>query len=88
LHDASGGAPIIEHIGVPNIAFFGYPNTNAVELIDCKEYKIISTLKLGPGVDHGVYNPIAVKAGVAFAFVAAKPPQSNHSLGTSTLITI
>jgi DNA-binding beta-propeller fold protein YncE len=32
--------------------------TDAVELVDCKEYKIIHTFKLGPGVDHGVYNPI------------------------------
>src|SRR6202163_245274 len=31
---------------------------DAVELVDCKEYKIINTLKLGPGVDHGVYNHI------------------------------
>ena len=33
-------------------------DTDAVELVDCKDYKIISTLKLGPGVDHGVYNPL------------------------------
>ena len=33
-------------------------DTDAVELVDCKEYKIINTLKLGPGVDHGVYNPV------------------------------
>jgi DNA-binding beta-propeller fold protein YncE len=33
-------------------------NTDAVELVDCKTYKIINTLKLGPGVDHGVYNPV------------------------------
>jgi DNA-binding beta-propeller fold protein YncE len=33
-------------------------DTDAVELVDCKEYKIISTLKLGLGVDHGVYNPV------------------------------
>src|SRR5713226_5716991 len=33
-------------------------NADAVALVDCKEYKIISTLKLGPGVDHGVYNPV------------------------------
>jgi DNA-binding beta-propeller fold protein YncE len=31
---------------------------DAVELVDCKEYKIMSTLKLGSGVDHGVYNPV------------------------------
>jgi DNA-binding beta-propeller fold protein YncE len=31
---------------------------DAVHLVDCKEYKIINTLKLGPGVDHGVYNPV------------------------------
>jgi DNA-binding beta-propeller fold protein YncE len=33
-------------------------DTDAVELVDCKKYKIIKTLKLGPGVDHGVYNPV------------------------------
>jgi DNA-binding beta-propeller fold protein YncE len=33
-------------------------DTDAVELVDCKDYKIISTLKLGPGVDHGVYNSL------------------------------
>src|ERR1700736_2903267 len=33
-------------------------DTDAVELVDCKEYKIIKTLKLGPGVDHGIYNPV------------------------------
>jgi DNA-binding beta-propeller fold protein YncE len=33
-------------------------DTDAVELVDCKEYKIMNTLKLGPGVDHGVYNPV------------------------------
>ena len=31
---------------------------NAVELVDCKDYKIINTLKLGQGVDHGAYNPL------------------------------
>ena len=33
-------------------------DTDAVQLVDCKEYKIIKTIKLGPGVDHGVYNPV------------------------------
>jgi DNA-binding beta-propeller fold protein YncE len=33
-------------------------DTDAVHLVDCKEYKIINTLKLGPGVDHGVYNQV------------------------------
>lgn len=32
-------------------------DTDAVELVDCKEYKIISALKLGEGVDHSAYNP-------------------------------
>src|ERR1700730_16273825 len=31
---------------------------DAVELVDCNEYKIINTLKIGPGVDHGIYNPV------------------------------
>jgi DNA-binding beta-propeller fold protein YncE len=33
-------------------------DTDAVELVDAKNYKIIDTIKLGQGVDHGVYNPI------------------------------
>lgn len=33
-------------------------DTDAVELVDCKEYKIIATMKLGPGVDHSAYNPV------------------------------
>jgi DNA-binding beta-propeller fold protein YncE len=33
-------------------------DTDAVELVDCKNYKIISTLKLSPGVDHSAYNPL------------------------------
>lgn len=31
---------------------------SAVRLVDCKKYKIIKTIKLGPGVDHGVLNPV------------------------------
>jgi hypothetical protein len=31
---------------------------NAVRLVDCKKYKIIKTIKLGQGVDHGVFNPV------------------------------
>src|ERR1700682_5211951 len=30
---------------------------NAVQLVDCKQYKIIKTIKLKPDVDHGVLNP-------------------------------
>jgi DNA-binding beta-propeller fold protein YncE len=30
---------------------------SAVRLVDCKEYKIIKTIKLSPEVDHGVFNP-------------------------------
>lgn len=33
-------------------------DTNAVELVDCKEYKIIGVLKMAPGVDHSAYNPM------------------------------
>jgi len=32
-------------------------DTNAVEWVDCKEYKITNTIKLSPGVDHGVLQP-------------------------------
>jgi DNA-binding beta-propeller fold protein YncE len=31
---------------------------SAVHLVDCKKYKIIKTIKLGQGVDHGVLNPV------------------------------
>jgi DNA-binding beta-propeller fold protein YncE len=30
----------------------------AVQLVDCKKYKIINTIKLGEGVDHSVLNPV------------------------------
>jgi len=33
-------------------------DTDDVALVDCREYKIIETLKLGKGVDHGILNPI------------------------------
>jgi DNA-binding beta-propeller fold protein YncE len=33
-------------------------DTDSVELVDCNEYKIIGTLKLGQGVDHSAYNPV------------------------------
>jgi hypothetical protein len=33
-------------------------DADAVELVDCKEYKIIGRLKLGQGVDHSAYNPV------------------------------
>jgi DNA-binding beta-propeller fold protein YncE len=33
-------------------------DTDAVDLVDCEKYEIIDTIKLGPGVDHGVYNPL------------------------------
>ena len=33
-------------------------DTDAAELVDCKDYKIIKTLKMGPGVDHSAYNPV------------------------------
>src|SRR5438309_2136010 len=31
---------------------------SAVHLVDCKKYKIVKTIKLGQGVDHGVLNPV------------------------------
>src|SRR6202051_1255650 len=33
-------------------------DTDDLALVDCKEYKIINTLKLGKGVDHSIYNPV------------------------------
>jgi DNA-binding beta-propeller fold protein YncE len=33
-------------------------DTNAVEMVDCTEYKIIDTLKLAQGVDHSAYNSL------------------------------
>lgn len=33
-------------------------DADAVQLVDCKQYKIINTLKLGPGVDHSACNPV------------------------------
>jgi DNA-binding beta-propeller fold protein YncE len=31
---------------------------SAVQLVDCNEYKIVNTIKLGEGVDHGLLNPV------------------------------
>jgi DNA-binding beta-propeller fold protein YncE len=31
---------------------------SAVQLVDCNEYKIVNTIKLGEGVDHGVLSPV------------------------------
>jgi hypothetical protein len=31
---------------------------SSVQLVDCKKYNIIKTIKLGQGVDHGVLNPV------------------------------
>jgi DNA-binding beta-propeller fold protein YncE len=33
-------------------------DTDDLALVDCKNYKIINTLKLGKGVDHSAYNPV------------------------------
>jgi len=33
-------------------------DTDDLALVDCKEYNIINTLKLGKGVDHSAYNPV------------------------------
>jgi len=33
-------------------------DTDDLALVDCKDYKIINTLKLGKGVDHSAYNPV------------------------------
>src|SRR5258706_509523 len=33
-------------------------DTDAVELVDCKDYEIIGTLKLGQGADQSAYNPV------------------------------
>ena len=33
-------------------------DTDDLALVDCKNYKIVKTLKLGKGVDHGVLNPV------------------------------
>jgi DNA-binding beta-propeller fold protein YncE len=52
-------------------------DTDDVALVDCKEYKIINTLKLGKGVDHSALNPIN-----KYFYVenAAAPDGKSHSL--------
>jgi DNA-binding beta-propeller fold protein YncE len=52
-------------------------DTNDVALVDCKEYKIINTLKLGKGVDHSALNPID-----RYFYVenGAAPDGKSHSL--------
>jgi DNA-binding beta-propeller fold protein YncE len=50
---------------------------NDVALVDCKEYKIINTLKLGKGVDHSALNPID---GYFYVENGAAPDGRSHSL--------
>jgi WD40 repeat protein len=52
-------------------------DTNDLALVDCKEYKIINTLKLGKGVDHSALNPIN-----RYFYVenGAAPDGKSHSL--------
>lgn len=52
-------------------------DTDDVALVDCKEYKIISTLKLGKGVDHSALNPVN-----RYFYVenGAAPDGKSHSL--------
>src|ERR1700719_879556 len=52
-------------------------DTDDVALVDCKEYKIINTLKLGKGVDHSALNPIN-----KYFYVenGAAPDGKSHSL--------
>jgi DNA-binding beta-propeller fold protein YncE len=52
-------------------------DTDDVALVDCKEYKIINTLKLGKGVDHSAYNPVN-----KYFYVenGATPDGKSHSL--------
>jgi DNA-binding beta-propeller fold protein YncE len=52
-------------------------DTDDVALVDCKEYKIINTLKLGKGVDHSALNPID-----KYFYVenGAAPDGKSHSL--------
>jgi len=52
-------------------------DTNDVALVDCKEYKIINTLKLGKGVDHSALNPVN-----KYFYVenGASPDGKTHSL--------
>jgi DNA-binding beta-propeller fold protein YncE len=52
-------------------------DTNDVAFVDCKEYKIIITVKLGKGVDHSALNPIN-----RYFYVenGAAPDGKSHSL--------
>jgi YVTN family beta-propeller protein len=52
-------------------------DTDDVAFVDCKEYKILKTLKLGKGVDHSALNPIN-----KYLYVenGAAPDGKTHSL--------
>jgi YVTN family beta-propeller protein len=52
-------------------------DTDDVALVDCKEYKIINTLKLGKGVDHSALNPID---GYFYVENGATPDGKSHSI--------
>ena len=50
---------------------------DALELVDCKTYKIINTLKLSKAVDHGVLNPVNK---YFYVESGASPDGKTHSL--------
>ena len=52
-------------------------DSNAVQLVDCKEYKIIATIKLGRGVDHSAYNKVN---GHFYVESGGGPDTKTHSL--------
>jgi DNA-binding beta-propeller fold protein YncE len=52
-------------------------DTDDVALVDCKEYKIIKTLKLGKGVDHSALNRVD---GYFYVENGATPDGKSHSI--------
>ena len=60
IHTISGfGHPLtMAYLPESNQLIVTNGDTDDLELVDCKDYKIIKTLKLGKGVDHGVLNPV------------------------------
>jgi DNA-binding beta-propeller fold protein YncE len=65
IHSIGGfGHPLMMHY-LPDsnrllVTDGGFPDgaPGAVQLVDCTDYRIINTVKLPPGVDHGVFNPV------------------------------
>jgi YVTN family beta-propeller protein len=79
IHTIEGfGHPLtLVYMAASNRLFVTNGDTDDVAMVDCKEYKIINTLKLRKSVDHSALNPID---GYFYVENGAAPDGKSHSI--------